>query len=195
MSGNPDLLVHYILQTISIDEEISRTIASKFSSRTLSKGEVFLKEGAVNDQYFFLEKGFLRSYLLDIDGNEITLNFFSQNTPVFEVGSFFQRIPSQENIEALTESTGWVLTYSELNELFHTIPEFREFGRAVLVKGFVAFKNRTLSMINKTAEQRYEALLKSSPEIFQNAPLKYIASYLGVTDTSLSRIRKEFSKK
>ena len=137
----------------------------------------------------------MRSFLFDTAGNEVTVNFFSQNALVFEVGSFFQRIPSQETIEALADSAGWALTYSQLNELFHTIPEFRDFGRTVLVKGFISFKNRTLSMINKTAEQRYEALLDSNPEIFQNAPLKYIASYLGVTDTSLSRIRKEFSKK
>ena len=90
---------------------------------------------------------------------------------------------------------GWVLTYDKLNDLFHSLPEFREFGRAMLVKGFIAFKLRTLSMINKTAEERYAILLQSNPEIFQHASLKHIASYLGVTDTSLSRIRKSFALK
>jgi CRP-like cAMP-binding protein len=79
--------------------------------------------------------------------------------------------------------------------LFHSLPEFRDFGRSILVKGFAALKSRVLSMITETAEERYAQLLKNNPEIFQHAPLKIIASYLGVTDTSLSRIRKEFSKK
>ncbi|SKB99205.1 Crp/Fnr family transcriptional regulator [Dyadobacter psychrophilus] len=195
MDSDIQFLASYIKQTISIEPEKAIAIASKFRKKEWVKGDVFLKEGAISDEYLLLERGFMRSYLFDVDGNEITLNFFSQKTPVFEVGSFFQRIPSQENMEALTDAAGWVLSFNELNGLFHAIPEFREFGRAVLVKGFVAFKNRTLSMINKTADQRYEALLYSNPEIFQNASLKHIASYLGVTDTSLSRIRKKFSQK
>jgi len=82
-----------------------------------------------------------------------------------------------------------------LQTLFHNIPEFREFGRMILVKGFIAFKQRALSLINETAEQRLENLVKVRPEIFQKAPLKNIASFLGVTDTSLSRIRREIAKK
>jgi CRP-like cAMP-binding protein len=79
--------------------------------------------------------------------------------------------------------------------LFHSIPEFREFGRANLVNAYAGLQERTLSMINLTAEQRYENLIASQPEIFQHSPLKYIASYLGVTDSSLSRIRKDFVSK
>ena len=79
--------------------------------------------------------------------------------------------------------------------LFHSIYEFREFGRMILVKGFISFKQRTLSLINESAEQRYETLITARPEIFQRAPLKYIASYLGITDSSLSRIRRELAHK
>jgi ribosomal protein L10 len=79
--------------------------------------------------------------------------------------------------------------------LFHSIPEFREFGRAMLVKEFSMYKQRTLSLINQTAEERYKELISTGKEIFQYAQLKHIASYLGITDTSLSRIRREFSKK
>jgi len=73
--------------------------------------------------------------------------------------------------------------------------DFRDFGRSILVKGFSSLKIRMLSMITETAEQRYDTLLKTNPEIFQQAALKYIASFLGITDTSLSRIRKEYAKK
>jgi hypothetical protein len=75
------------------------------------------------------------------------------------------------------------------------MPEFREFGRTILVNAYAQLKQRMLAMIQETAEQRYAYLLQTNPDIFQHAPLKNIATYLGITDTSLSRIRKEFSKK
>lgn len=79
--------------------------------------------------------------------------------------------------------------------MFHSVPEFREFGRAILVKEFVTYKQRTLSMINKSAEERYAQLIQTNKDIFQYAQLKHIASYLGITDTSLSRVRREFATK
>jgi CRP-like cAMP-binding protein len=142
-----------------------------------------------------LENGFMRAFAYDTAGNDITTNFYEGSQVVFEVSSFFNRTKSQENIQAITDCEGWVITYEELNYLFHALPEFREFGRHLLVKGFALLKTRMLSMITETAEERYKRLLNHNAEIFQYAPLKYIASYLGVTDTSLSRIRKEFSKK
>ncbi len=161
----------------------------------INKNEFLLKEDKVCNEYFFLEDGFMRAYAFDIDGNDVTTNFYSNNQVVFEVSSFFNRTMSRENIQALTDCNGWSITYEQLNMLFHTLQEFREFGRHILVKGFSSLKVRMLSMITDTAEERYESLLKSNPEIFQYGPLKNIASYLGITDTSLSRIRKEFSKK
>jgi len=142
-----------------------------------------------------VEKGFMRSYSFDPDGNEVTTAFHNNGYPVFEVASFFNRSPSKENIQALIDCQGWTITYEQLNMLFHSVTEFREFGRSILVKGFASLKMRMLSMITETAEERYSSLLKSTPEIFQYAPLKQIASYLGITDTSLSRIRKEMMKK
>lgn len=188
-------LIQFIKSTIPMNEGIVDQIVKNFRLKEFAKGEFFLNEGKVSNEYLFLESGYMRSYLFDTEGNEVTVNFHSPNSVVFEISSFFQRVPSQENIQALTNSKGWVITFEELNTLFHSIPEFREFGRTILVKGFVTLKIRTLSMINKTAEQRYAKLLNSNADIFQNAPLKFIASYLGLTDTSLSRIRKEFSKK
>lgn len=97
-------------------------------------------------------------------------------------------------MQAITDSEGWCITYEQLNMLFHALPEFREFGRKMLVDGFSSLKTRMLSMITDTADERYAKLLVTNPEILRHAPLKHIASYLGVTDTSLSRIRKEFLK-
>jgi len=188
------LLIYFLSSTQIIEKSMAEEIANTFDYKVLSKGDLFLKHGQISNEYLFLETGFVRSFVYDLEGNEVTLNFYSERQPVFEVASFFQRIPSQEYFEATTDSKGWVLTYEKLNHLFHTLPQFREFGRSILVKGFIDFKIRTLSLINKTAEERYEMLIASKPEIFQHASLKHIASYLGITDTSLSRIRKNFTK-
>lgn len=173
----------------------AKEIADYFEEKEISKGNLFLKEGQISNEYLVIQKGFMRSYSFDPDGNEVTTAFHSYSYPVFEVASFFNRIPSRENIQALTNCIGWFITYEQLNMLFHSIPEFRDFGRSILVRGFASLKTRMLSMITETAEERYASLLQSNPEIFQQAPLKQIASYLGITDTSLSRIRKEMMKK
>jgi CRP-like cAMP-binding protein len=188
-------LIDSLKNTNLVSLQTAETIALEFVPKKIAANEFLLKEGVISNEYVFLESGFMRAYAHNTDGQEVTTNFYSGNQMVFEVSSFFNRTKSKENIQALEDCECWVITYQQLNYLFHTIPEFRDFGRSVLVNGFSGLKTRVLSMITETAEARYDALLKTSPEIFQHVPLKYIASYLGITDTSLSRIRKAYSKK
>lgn len=195
METDKKFLINFIRQTIPIANNVAENIAGNFEQIHLKKNDFLLKHGQICSKYIFLESGFMRAYTFDTDANEVTTNFYEEGSVVFEVASYFKRTPTLENIQALTDCTGWEGNYDKFQVLFHTIPEFREFGRAILVNGFITLKERTLSMINYTGEQRYEKLLKAQPAILQQAPLKYIASYLGITDTSLSRIRKEFSKK
>ncbi|MBC8047734.1 MAG: Crp/Fnr family transcriptional regulator [Fimbriimonadaceae bacterium] len=185
-------LIIFIQSIFPIAKQRLEEIAGHFKEIQISKNDFLLKEGKICNDYLFLEEGFMRAFTYDTDGKEVTTGFFSKNQIVFEVASYFLRTPSKENIQALIDCKGWFITFDQLQFLFHSIPEFREFGRTVLVNGFVFLKQRTLSMINETAEKRYENLMKTKPEIFQYAPLKNIASYLGITDTSLSRIRKDF---
>lgn len=174
---------------------MAKEIAGRFEHKTVLKNQFLLQEDKMADEYLFLEKGYMRAFAFDLEGDEITTNFYKPGQIIFEVASFFNRTRSKENIQALTDCEGWFITYKQLNDLFHALPEFREFGRSMLVKGFSELKNRMLSTITETAEERYAALLKTNPEIFQHAPLKNIATYLGITDTSLSRIRAAMSKK
>lgn len=175
--------------------EIATEIVNNFREIEMPKYHFLLQEGKVSNDYVFLLEGFMRSYTFDTEGNDITTNFYKPNQVVIEVASFFNRIESQENFQTITDCKGLVISYEQVQVLFHSIPEFREFGRKVLVQGIASLKQRMLSMINQTAEQRYENLMLTKPEILQNAPLKHIATYLGITDTSLSRIRKEFAKR
>jgi CRP-like cAMP-binding protein len=187
-------LIRFFQNTNLVTNEKAIVIADSFTWRNFSKGDFFLKENNISNEYLFLENGFMRAYACDTEGNDVTTNFYSGNEVVFEVSSFFNRIASKENIQALTRCEGWSVTYEELNRLFHALPEFREFGRHILVRGFTSLKTRMLSVITETAEERYEKLIRTSPDLFQVAPLKYIASFLGVTDTSLSRIRNPKAK-
>ena len=194
MTPNATLRGFFQKHGLTLASTIEETEAF-FAEKNLQRNELHLKEGRVANEYMILESGFLRAYTHTHLGEEVTTAFYAPGAAVFEVASFFNRVPSKENIQALTNSKGWFITYEQLNHLFHAYPAFREFGRAVLVRGFAALKERMLSAITETAEQRYSHLLQTAPDIFQQAPLKYIASYLGITDTSLSRIRKELAKK
>ena len=182
-------LTNFILNVVSISAEDAQAIANHFQYFTLKKGEFVLKKGKVSDDYIFLEEGLIRSYLYDLEGNEVTTDFFIENNVAFEVTSFFNRTPSETYMEAVSECKGFRINYEKLNQLFHDKPAFRDFGRAILVREFIASKKRNYAMINQTAEQRYQNLITHQPEILRYAPLKHIASYLGVTDSTLSRIR------
>ena len=179
---------------IAVSQEALEKIAAHFEERTFSKNEFLLKEGK-NSGYFYLAEGFMRAYTYDTHGNEVTTYFYPKDRVVFEIASFFLHIPSTECIQAMTECKGYLAPHESINMLFHGVPEFREFARMMILREFVAYKQRTLAMINKSAEERYSELLHNNGEIFQHAQLKHIACYLGITDTSLSRIRRDFSKK
>jgi CRP-like cAMP-binding protein len=188
-------LIQFLVSSNLVSAKTAGEIASTFAPKSLERNEFLLKEGRICNEYYFLETGFIRSFAHDTGGIDVTTNFYSSHQVVFEVSSFFNRTLSKENFQAINECEGWFITYDQLNNLFHSLHEFRDFGRSILVKGFSSLKIRMLSMITETAEQRYDTLLKNNPEIFRHAALKHIASYLGITDTSLSRIRKEYAKK
>lgn len=187
-------LVDFIIQTFPMPLHEATTIADRFSEKEFNKNDLLVKEGRVCNEYYFLDEGFARAFIYDIDGNDITTAFYAENTVVCELFSFFKRIPSKENIQALTDCKVWCLTFDELQDVFHSMLLFREFGRTILINAYANLKQRMLSALQETAEERYTYLLKTNPDVFQHAPLKHIATYLGVTDTSLSRIRKDFAK-
>lgn len=186
-------LKDYIIKNLPFPDRTLDDVVEYFEEITVSKNDFLLKEGKVNDRYFFLQSGFMRAYTHDVDGNEITTNFYKKDSVVFEVSSFYLRTPSTENIHALTDCRGYAISYTQLNLLLHTIPEFREYGVKMLAKEYVMYKKRALELINLSGEARYENLIANNKEVFQYAQLKQIASYLNITDTSLSRIRRKFS--
>jgi CRP-like cAMP-binding protein len=195
LTVNKDNLIRFIQSVLPMSAGKAELLAEKFKPGEIKKNGFLLKAGAVCNQTHFIEEGILRAYIYDLDGNDVTTDFFSKRMFASDALSFFKRTPSQEYIQALTDCETWCLTYEDMQENFHSIPEFREYGRQNIINNYSVLKQRMISMLQETAEQRYAGLISSHPEIIQNVPLKYIASYLGITDTSLSRIRKEFIKK
>ena len=180
-----------IYQHPAFSEEDLKLIFEKHQKLTFKKGEFFLKENEVSNEYFILESGVARSFVFDIDNNDITINFFTESDIVIEASSIFQRIPSMENIQAETDCVVWKIDFENFQEMFLTIPALAEWGRAWMSYQLFYLKQKSVEVITKSATERYLALIKGKPEVLKFAPLKNIASYLGITDTSLSRIRKE----
>jgi len=187
---------HFLNHVFKADEfsvEELENIIPKFKKVVFSKNDYLLEEGKTENDYWFVERGFARSYVVDTEGKDITTNFYSEGDIIIDWTSFFLRNPTRENIQALTDCVCWQLDFNTFQELFHGIRSFREQGRTTLVNSYFSLKKQSVSMIADQALERYKKLLKDKPHIVQNISLKHIATYLGVTDTSLSRIRKEIS--
>lgn len=167
-------------------------ILGQYQRVEFSKNDYLVKEGAAANFYYFIESGFARSYVIDLDGNDITTKFFCSTDIVIDWHSYFLKTKCRENIQAITPCVVWKITFDNFMQLFH-IEAFRDVGRTRLVNNYFELKNYSVSIIADPAKERYLNLLKTKPDIVQNVPLKQIATYLGITDTSLSRIRKEIA--
>jgi CRP-like cAMP-binding protein len=165
-------------------------IISQYERVEFLKNDFFIKEDTTADFYFFIESGYARSYVIDLEGNDISTKFFSSKDIVIDWHSYFLKTKCRENIQAVTDCVGWKISFKNFMKLF-SIEAFREVGRTRLVNSYFELKNHSISIIADPAKDRYMNLLKSKPDIIQNVPLKQIATFLGITDTSLSRIRKE----
>ncbi len=183
--------LHSIFTAQEFKEEDRLRILSSFSPVRFEKGDYILSEGNTASHYWFMETGYARSFAIDLEGNECTTQFFGPGEILINWTSFFLRKPSREFVQALSDMDAWQLDYEQFQRLFHSIETFREAGRGRLVQSYFELKNQNISQITQSAKDRYLKLLEEKPQLIQNVSLKQIASYLGITDTSLSRIRNE----
>lgn len=189
----PQNFLENIFNTKDFSKEELDAILPKFKQVAFQKNDYLLKEGSIENHYWFVESGFVRAYVIDTEGNDITTNFYAFGDIVIDWTSFFLRAPTRENMQATTDCVCWQLDFEAFQHLFHSIPSFREQGRTRLVNSYFSLKKQSVSMIADQAKERYMNLMKEKPHIIQNVSLKHIATYLGITDTSLSRIRKEIA--
>ena len=185
--------LHKVFASSGITKVELDLIIPRCNEVTFEKNDYLLKEGQVEKKYWFLESGFLRSYIIDTEGNDITFNLYASGDVVIDYPSIFFFAPTRENIQALTDCVCWEIDVDSFQELFGSVPNYREQQKGLLVGSYFALKEHSISLIADQAKDRYLKLLKEKPHIIQNVSLKHIATFLGITDTSLSRIRKEIS--
>ena len=186
---------HFLLQVFKIQNfkiDDLEKIINQYQRIEFSKNDFLITEGSTANYYYFMESGFARSYVIDLEGNDISTKFFATTDIVIDWHSYFLKTKSRENIQAISNCVAWKISFENFMKLFD-IEAFREVGRTKLVNNYFELKNHSISIIADPAKDRYLHLMHTKPDIIQNVPLKQIATYLGITDTSLSRIRKEIA--
>ncbi|UOQ77239.1 Crp/Fnr family transcriptional regulator [Hymenobacter sp. 5516J-16] len=155
---------------------------------TASPRQHLLQPGHTAQRLYFLETGLVRGYYLK-EGKEVTAWFMHEGNFIVSILSFFSRQPSHEYLQALAECVLWSLSYEQLQELYRQFPEFNFIGRRLTEQYYVLSEQRALQLRMLSAAERYDQLLAHYPDIFQRVPLKMLASHLGLTPETLSRLR------
>ena len=175
----------YQTPDINIDWEKHRHI---FKEKTIPAKTILLNEGEVSRNGYFVKEGCLRLWFNN-KGKDITFQFFFENEAVSSVESFRSGEPSLFSIESIEPSTVYVIGKKNFENVFMNNPVYAAFIQETIVKRMLHYSRLFMSYIKNTPEERYRELLKNSPHIIKRVPQHYIASYLGITSVSLSRIR------
>ncbi|MDR3713847.1 MAG: Crp/Fnr family transcriptional regulator [Puia sp.] len=158
--------------------------------KKIRRREFLLQEGEVCRYKIFVTKGLLRSYCLKHDGTEHVMRFASENCWTTDHDSFKNQTPSVCNIEALENTEVVLWTRESLAELYTSIPALKSYMERLIDKSLRVSHERILKNISYTSEEKYEDFITSFPDVFRRVPLHMVASYLGVSRETLSRIRQ-----
>lgn len=163
--------------------------------RVLSKGDHILRAGTVADEVFFVHQGLLRYYFNDPNdgGQERTGQFFDERIVVTDAESFLARVPAEQNFEALETSSIVVLPRTVLNAGYDADHAIERFGRLMLEEALIGSQRRASRLLTLQPEDRYRRFVETRPEVARRVPQYLIASYLGLTPESLSRIRRRIA--
>ncbi|MBL7703221.1 MAG: Crp/Fnr family transcriptional regulator [Ferruginibacter sp.] len=171
-----------------ISTEAENALQDCFTKIILSKNGYLLTEGKICQHLYFLEKGSIRGFY-NLDGKEITHWFGFEKDFVTSFHSFITGEATVENIQLLEGSILWAITKDTLTELFNRHHDIERLVRIAYEKYYIRLEERYVNAQFKTASERYEELISQSPHIVERVPLGYIASYLGISQETLSRIR------
>jgi len=183
-------LFHCISQYHPISSGAWEALSKALKRVEISRHSFLLQEGMVCNNLYFLEKGCLRGYY-NLDGKEITYWFGFENNFITSFYSFISRKPSVENIQILEDSILWGISFEALNKLFDFHHDLERLVRIINEQYYIRLEERMMAMQFKTARERYELLMETSPHILQRISLGQIASYLGISQETLSRIRSQ----
>ena len=184
-----------IYRRFPLDVENFEELMMAISFREIAPGTILLSEGEVATKLFFVVRGCLRTYFIKEDGKDITAQFFVEDQIVASFESATTGTPSRAYIEAIEDSIVGSIPLKALELILNKSTVMREEFSRFLMKRLVYYMERCSSYILDNPEKRYLNLLKDSPELVARLPKQYIASYLGITPVSLSRIRSRLKKK
>jgi CRP/FNR family transcriptional regulator, anaerobic regulatory protein len=185
-------LLNYLNTIHPLSDELTDYLSRNLKIKELPKRSFLLKAGHVCRSIYFIQKGLLRCFY-EQDETEVSSWFMSEGNVIISVESFFRQKESYESILALEDSVLHYIDYSELQYIYHHYPEFNFIGRVLTENYYMLSEQRLFSMRCMKAPERYAYLVRHFPEIIRRVPYKYIASYLGVTEVTLSNIRNRMS--
>tara|TARA_B100001093_G_scaffold487403_1_gene523638 strand:+ start:384 stop:968 length:585 start_codon:yes stop_codon:yes gene_type:complete len=186
----------YLDKIASISNSDWNFFISKLHRRIVSKKSVFIKVNQIENHISFIESGIVRLFIpRENPEKEITFGFSFKNQFVSAYDSFLTRLPSNYQLQALTETTMLSISYKDLQSVYKSTQIGNLIGRLTAEDLFLIKSKREQDLLNLNAEQRYLKLFKERPELLESIPLKYISSYIGVTAQALSRIRKRLVHK
>jgi CRP-like cAMP-binding protein len=188
-----ELLLKSVEERISISKEEFDFCKTLFIPKKLRKKQYLLQEGDVCRYTAFVEKGMLRTFTVDEKGNEPILQFSMEGWWIADLYSFLTDEPSQYNIEALEECELLLITKENWDILLKKVPAFEHYFRILIQNNLIATQRRLMSSLSETAEEKYTKLINNFPGCVQRVPQHMIASYLGITPETLSRVRSQMA--
>jgi CRP-like cAMP-binding protein len=189
-----DVFAKYLRGWVAISDDELELICAASVERKLRKWQSILHEGEVWKITCFITTGCFRLYRFSPDGIDHTLRFGVDNWWISDQESYNHEKPSEYNIEALAASTVIVWTKPQWEALMEKIPALKLFNEKLLARGYETSQRRIYSLISSSAEEKYNEFQKTYPSVFNKVPLHMVASYLGISRETLSRIRKEYTK-
>ncbi len=181
----------YLSSIITVSDALRNEIASFTLAKTVKKGHLITRNGDRCPNLYFVESGLMRGYYYN-DDKEITNWFAREGEFATSFYAFITQAPAFENIEALENCELTQLPFDRLQQLYTSFPETERIGRLLTESYYIKLEGRLLGLQFTTAKERYDNLVKSNPLLVQRAPLGQIASYLGITQETLSRIRARY---
>ncbi|HEU5364352.1 MAG TPA: Crp/Fnr family transcriptional regulator [Hanamia sp.] len=188
-----ELLLQSIKEKISISKEEFDFCKTLFIPKKLRKKQYLLQEGDVCRYTAFVEKGILRTFSVDEKGNEPILQFSMEGWWIADLYSFLTEESSQYNIEALEDCELLLITKENWEILLDKVPAFERYFRLLIQNNLIATQRRLMSSLSESAEEKYTKLINNFPGCIQRVPQHMIASYLGITPETLSRIRGQIA--
>ncbi len=190
--------MHKLIETIKlyipVTQQEIRQLQASVDKRTYKKNETIFAEGKISDEIYFVTKGCVRLFY-NVDGNDKTAFFYTEGKFICAGESYTYNIPAIENYQAVEQTELLIFTKSKIETLLKEVPKFEVIARIATENELITCQQVIASFVTKSAEERYIDLLATQGELFQRVPQQYIASFLGVSPETLSRIKTRIFKK